>query len=118
MKTSLLKWRPDYDSAADEYAKAAMFYRNAKSYENCVDSLIKASECYKQNRSLFHAAKSIDQAVLVYKDMNNLGGIRKLAEKAAHLFQQVIKLAYKAQLVRALYKKCLRTTISRSTVSF
>lgn len=88
LKTSLLKWRPDYDSAADEYNKAAMAYRNAKQYKECKDCLLKCSECNKQNRQLFHAAKALDQAILVCKDLNDFNSIRNLAERACHMYQQ------------------------------
>ncbi|XP_065161911.1 gamma-soluble NSF attachment protein [Atheta coriaria] len=87
LKTSLLKWRPDYDEAADEYNKAATCFRNAKSFEQCKDCLMKAADCQKQNGNNFHAAKSLDQAILVSKDMNDFRSIAQLAERAAHLFQ-------------------------------
>uniref|UniRef100_A0A2M3ZIL5 Gamma-soluble NSF attachment protein n=1 Tax=Anopheles braziliensis TaxID=58242 RepID=A0A2M3ZIL5_9DIPT len=88
LKTSLLKWRPDFDNAAEEYNKAATCFRNAKSLDQCRDCLMKASDCHRQNRALFHAAKCIDQAILICKDMNSLGDIRKLAERACNLYQQ------------------------------
>lgn len=107
LKTSLLKWRPDFDSAADEYNKAgelsvpthntfidfflsfqAMCFRNAKCLNECKDCLMKCADCHKQNRSLFHAAKALDQAVLVCKDLSDFGAIKTLAEKACNLYQQ------------------------------
>lgn len=88
LKTSLLKWRPDYDNAAEEYNKAATCFRNAKSLEQCRDCLIKSSDCHRQNRALFHAAKCFDQAILISKEMNKLGDIRGLAERACNLYQQ------------------------------
>nr|CAD7570429.1 unnamed protein product [Timema californicum] len=51
LKTSLLKWRPDFEEAADEYSKAATCYRNGKSLEQCRECLMKAAECNKQKRS-------------------------------------------------------------------
>uniref|UniRef100_A0A182PHL0 Gamma-soluble NSF attachment protein n=1 Tax=Anopheles epiroticus TaxID=199890 RepID=A0A182PHL0_9DIPT len=88
LKTSLLKWRPDYDNAAEEYNKAATCFRNAKSLDQCRDCLMKSSDCHRQNRALFHAAKCLDQAILICKEMNNLGEIRKLAERSCNLYQQ------------------------------
>lgn len=87
LKTSLLKWRPDFEVAADEYTHAATCFRIAKSYQQCKDCLMKAAECYKQNRSSFHAAKSIEQAVLISKEMGNLSEIPKLAQSASSLYQ-------------------------------
>uniref|UniRef100_A0A182Y189 Gamma-soluble NSF attachment protein n=1 Tax=Anopheles stephensi TaxID=30069 RepID=A0A182Y189_ANOST len=88
LKTSLLKWRPDFDNAAEEYNKAATCFRNAKSLDQCRDCLMKSSDCHRQNRALFHAAKCLDQAILICKEMNNLGDIRKLAERSCNLYQQ------------------------------
>ncbi|CAG9854124.1 unnamed protein product [Phyllotreta striolata] len=87
LKTSLLKWRPDYENAADEYNKAATCFRNAKSYEQCKDCLLKAVECYKQNKALFYAAKALDQCILVSKELGNLKDIAQYAERAANMYQ-------------------------------
>lgn len=88
LKTSLLKWKPDFDVAADEYTHAATCFRIAKSYQQCKDCLMKASDCYKQNRSWFHAAKSMEQALLICKEMANLTEVPKLAQSACSLYQQ------------------------------
>nr|XP_018904161.1 PREDICTED: gamma-soluble NSF attachment protein-like [Bemisia tabaci] len=88
LKTGLLKWRPDYDVAADEYSRAATCFQVAKSYQKCYDCLMKASDCHKQNRSWFHAAKSLEQAILICKDLGDLREIPHLAEKSASLYQQ------------------------------
>ncbi|KAH9632109.1 hypothetical protein HF086_002616, partial [Spodoptera exigua] len=84
LKTSLLRWKPDYDSAADEYSQAGMWnflehlfkacfvpaqcYRIARDAANSKDCHLKASECYKKNNAFFHAAKALENAVLVCKD--------------------------------------------------
>uniref|UniRef100_A0A1B6GL30 Gamma-soluble NSF attachment protein n=2 Tax=Proconiini TaxID=565685 RepID=A0A1B6GL30_9HEMI len=88
LKTSLLKWRPEYELAAEEYNKAATCFRIAKSFEQCKECLLKAAECHKQNRSWFHAAKSIEQALLVSKDLGDLREVSQLAERACSLYQQ------------------------------
>ncbi|CAH0547480.1 unnamed protein product [Brassicogethes aeneus] len=87
LKTGLLKWRPDYDNAADEYNKAATCFRNAKSFDQCKDCLLKAVECHKQNRALFYAAKALDQTILVCKEVGDFRDIYKYAERAANMFQ-------------------------------
>jgi tetratricopeptide (TPR) repeat protein len=108
LKTSLLKWKPDFDSAADEYNKAgklnnshtilptdyylysqlpAMCYRNAKQFNECRDCLLKCSDCNRQNRQIFHAAKALDQAILICKDLNDYNSIRNYAERACHMYQ-------------------------------
>uniref|UniRef100_A0A224XSA5 Gamma-soluble NSF attachment protein n=1 Tax=Panstrongylus lignarius TaxID=156445 RepID=A0A224XSA5_9HEMI len=88
LKTTFLKWRPDYEVAADEYSKAATCFKIGKSFEQCKDCYMKASECHKQNRSLFHAAKNLEQAILVCKDLGDLRDIPDLAHKACTYYQQ------------------------------
>ena len=87
LKTSLLKWSPDFDVAASEYTSAATCFRIVKSYEQCKECLQKASDCYKQNKSWFHAAKSIEQAMLICKEMGNLEDVPKLAHNSCTLYQ-------------------------------
>lgn len=87
LKTSLLKWRPDYENAAEEYNKAATCFRIGKSYEQCRDCLLKAVDCYKQNKALFYAAKALDQCVLVSKELGDIRAIPIFAERAANMFQ-------------------------------
>ncbi|GFG30681.1 hypothetical protein Cfor_07458, partial [Coptotermes formosanus] len=93
LKTSLLKWRPDFEIAADEYSKAATCFKNGKSFEQCKECLLKAADCHKQNRSypfqvyiLSHSC--IDQAVLVCKDLGDYRDVASMAERACNLYQQ------------------------------
>jgi len=88
LKTGFLKWRPDYEIAADEYNKAAVCFRTAKAYDQCKYCLLKSADCHKQARSLFHSAKCLDQAIIICKEMNNLQDVRMLAERACNLYQQ------------------------------
>ncbi|KAL1516881.1 hypothetical protein ABEB36_000718 [Hypothenemus hampei] len=87
LKTSLLKWRPDYETAAEEYNNAATCFRVAKAYPQCRESLLKAAECHRQNRGLFYAAKALDQCILISKEMGDFTDIYSMAERAAHMFQ-------------------------------
>ncbi|GLH02231.1 Gamma-soluble NSF attachment protein [Gryllus bimaculatus] len=82
LKTTFLKWRPDHESAADEYQKAATCFRNAKSFQQCKECLLKAADCHKQNRSC------LDQAILVCKDLGDLSDVSVLAERACNMYQQ------------------------------
>ncbi|SPP73220.1 gamma-soluble NSF attachment protein [Drosophila guanche] len=88
LKTSLLKWVPDYDSAADEYSKAATAYRIGKNFDKSKECQLKAIECYKNNKSWFHAAKAYEQIVLLSKDTDKLLEIEEYVNKACSLYQQ------------------------------
>jgi len=82
------------DSAADEYAKAGMYfkaataYRNAKSLDKSKDCFLKAIDCYMNNKSWFHAAKSCEQIVLLAKETETLAEVEEYANKACNLYQQ------------------------------
>lgn len=88
LKVSLLKWAPDYDSAADEYSKAATAFRIAKSFDKSKECFLKAIDCYKSNKSWFHAAKCYEQIILLSKETGNLVNVEEYANKACSLYQQ------------------------------
>lgn len=88
LKVSLLKWAPDYDSAADEYSKAATAFRIAKSFDRSKECFLKAIDCYKSNKSWFHAAKCYEQIILLSKETGNLVDVEEYANKACSLYQQ------------------------------
>ncbi|XP_076057010.1 gamma Soluble NSF attachment protein 1 [Oratosquilla oratoria] len=88
LKTSLLKWKPDYDIAADEFNQAGLCYKMAKQYSLSRDCYLKATENYKINRSFFSAAKALDQAAHVSKDLNDYDAVFTLCERAAVLYQE------------------------------
>jgi hypothetical protein len=57
MKTSLFKRKPDLDSAADSYQKAASCFKIAKDVAQAINCYNKAAEYYTQNGALYNAAK-------------------------------------------------------------
>ena len=56
LKTSLMKWTPDHDSAGDEVSKAATCFKVAKAHDEALDALARACECYKECRSLYQVS--------------------------------------------------------------
>uniref|UniRef100_A0A1L8DVL9 Gamma-soluble NSF attachment protein n=1 Tax=Nyssomyia neivai TaxID=330878 RepID=A0A1L8DVL9_9DIPT len=88
LKTGLLKWKPDYDVAADEYNKAGIAYRVAKEYEKSMNCFIKCANNYKLNRSWFHAAKALEAAIAPMRELGQYKQIAALVEEAAGLYQQ------------------------------
>uniref|UniRef100_A0A8C4KVG9 Gamma-soluble NSF attachment protein n=1 Tax=Equus asinus TaxID=9793 RepID=A0A8C4KVG9_EQUAS len=67
LKTGFLKWKPDYDSAASEYGKAAVAFKNAKQFEQAKDACLREAVAHENNRALFHAAKAYEQAGMMLK---------------------------------------------------
>ncbi|CAH2035597.1 unnamed protein product, partial [Iphiclides podalirius] len=88
LKTSFLRWKPDYDSAADEYNQAAQCYRIARDLKSSKECYIKASEMYKKNHSFFHAGKALENAIIVSKEISTPDEIYTLARDSSSLYQQ------------------------------
>uniref|UniRef100_A0A8C0XZL5 Gamma-soluble NSF attachment protein n=1 Tax=Cyprinus carpio carpio TaxID=630221 RepID=A0A8C0XZL5_CYPCA len=81
LKTSMSKWKPDYDGAASEMAKAAVAFKNAKQFEQAKDAYLKEAEYHTENKALFHAAKAYEQAGMMLKV-----SLRCLIEKASIMY--------------------------------
>ncbi|XP_050697932.1 gamma-soluble NSF attachment protein-like [Eriocheir sinensis] len=88
LKTSLLKWKPDYDVAADEYNAAATCYKTARQYTQCRECLLKAVENYKLNRSFFSAGKCLEQAAMISKELGDMESIFTLCQRSACMYRE------------------------------
>ncbi|XP_052318867.1 N-ethylmaleimide-sensitive factor attachment protein, gamma b isoform X1 [Oncorhynchus keta] len=86
LKTSMTKWKPDFDSAASEYAKAAVCFKNAKQFEQAKDAYLKEAEYHTENKALFHAAKAIEQAGMMMKDLKKMPEAIQYIEKASMIY--------------------------------
>ena len=89
LKTSFvsLKFKPDVDSAADEYRSAAKCYKVARKYRESKDTYLKASELFESISGYFHAAQCLDEAILCCKDLGgkDLKEVPDHAEKMINL---------------------------------
>ena len=88
LKTGLLKWNPDHDTAGDAYSRAATSYKVGGDKAKALDCLEKACNCYKEMRSLFQAARMLEQATLIARDMNKLDKVVEYSERGALLYRQ------------------------------
>ncbi|KPP61004.1 gamma-soluble NSF attachment protein-like [Scleropages formosus] len=75
-----MKWKPDYDSAASEYAKAAVAFKNAKQLEQAKDAYLKEAECHTNNRA------ALEQAGMMLKDMQRMPEAIQYIEKASTMY--------------------------------
>ncbi|MCP9264867.1 hypothetical protein DINM_023040 [Dirofilaria immitis] len=85
LKTSVMKmkFKPDYNSAAMEYDRAAVCFKNASQMENSRDAYLKAAEMHKENGSLFQWAKCNENAATICKEMGDSCGTLKYMDLAA-----------------------------------
>ncbi|KAF4024860.1 hypothetical protein G4228_016923 [Cervus hanglu yarkandensis] len=91
LKTGFLKWKPDYDSAASEYGKAAVAFKNAKQFEQAKDACLKEAAAHENNRALLipyfliHAFTALCPIVCL-KEMQKLPEAVQLIEKASMMY--------------------------------
>ncbi|XP_071957481.1 gamma-soluble NSF attachment protein-like [Antedon mediterranea] len=88
MKTSFFKWKPDLDSAAHSFEKAALCFKVAKHFEEAKQTYLRAADCHGQNKALFHAAKDFEQAAMILKDQKQYDEAVKLIKRASQLYRQ------------------------------
>jgi len=85
---TLTRWKPDWDSAASIYEKAANNYKNAKAYEQAKQAFKKASNAHYQMNILFTAAKHLDNAATMAKEQKQLEEATQLYEKASMVYRE------------------------------
>uniref|UniRef100_A0A4W3JIA9 Gamma-soluble NSF attachment protein n=1 Tax=Callorhinchus milii TaxID=7868 RepID=A0A4W3JIA9_CALMI len=92
LKTSFMKWKPDYDSAASEYAKAAVAFKNAKQYDQAKDAYLREAESHQNNRAYPFVictrgkSKVFSKRGASKQEMQQLGEAVLLIEKASMMF--------------------------------
>lgn len=84
----MFRWKADYDTAADDYNRAAQCYRSVQELLHSKNCYMLASDCYKKNKALFHSAKALENAIIVSKDISSAEETFRLAGEAASLYQQ------------------------------
>uniref|UniRef100_A0A8C5FDU5 Gamma-soluble NSF attachment protein n=1 Tax=Gadus morhua TaxID=8049 RepID=A0A8C5FDU5_GADMO len=82
LKTSLTKWKPDFDSAASEYAKAAVCFKNAKQFDQAKDAYLKEAEYHTENKT------AIEQAGMMMKEQKKMPEAIQLIEKACMMYME------------------------------
>ncbi|EHB12872.1 Gamma-soluble NSF attachment protein [Heterocephalus glaber] len=77
---------PDCDSAASEYGKAVVAFKNAKQFEQAKHACLREAMAHENNRGLFHAAKAYEQAGMMLNEMQKLREAVQLIEKASTIY--------------------------------
>lgn len=93
MKTGLLKWTPDYDNAANQYAQAAMAFKGAGLHQKAIEANDLAIKCYLATQhSAFQAAKCMEQAALSSKEIGDFQSVSKYYTRAINVYRSVGQL--------------------------
>ncbi|CAB1349720.1 unnamed protein product [Coregonus sp. 'balchen'] len=80
LKTSFMKWKPDYDSAASEYSKAAVAFKNAKMLEEAKEAYLQEAEAHTNNKTALEAAG------MMLKDMQRIPEAIQYIERASMMY--------------------------------
>lgn len=88
MKTSLLKWTPDHENAANQFNQAAMAFKGAGLHQKAIEANDLAIKCYMTSQnSAFQAAKCMEQAALSSKEIGDLQAVSKYYMKAIDVYR-------------------------------
>ena len=68
LKTTMFKWKPDWELASEEFDKAGKQFSLAKNHAKAIESFKLASNAHKQYDQLYHAAQSLEHAANAAKD--------------------------------------------------
>lgn len=93
MKTSLLKWTPDYDNAANQYQQAAMAFKGAGLHQKAIEANELAIKCYLATESSgFAAAKCMEQSALSSKEIGDMQSVSKYYMRAIDIYRTLGQL--------------------------
>ncbi|KAK1790904.1 hypothetical protein P4O66_014751 [Electrophorus voltai] len=84
LKTSMTKWKPDYDGAASEMAKAAVAFKNAKQFDQAKDAYLKEAEYHTENKTYPFPSNHNDPLAL--QEMKRMSEAIELIEKASVMY--------------------------------
>lgn len=66
VKTSFMKWQPEWDTAAAAYDRAGNLARSTKDLQLAHDLFVKACECHCKAEATFFGARSMESAAAVW----------------------------------------------------
>ncbi|NXS62211.1 SNAG protein, partial [Brachypteracias leptosomus] len=84
LKTGFLKWKPDYDSAATEYGKAAVAFKNAKQFDQAREACLREAEAHENNKATTPASSI--PLTFAFQEMQRLPEAVQLIEKASMMY--------------------------------
>lgn len=88
LKTSLLKWQPDHDNAANQFIQAAMAFKGAGLHQRAIEANDLAIKSYlATGTSDFQAAKCLEQCALSYKELGNFKKVSEYYLKAIDIYK-------------------------------
>lgn len=89
LKTSLLKWKPDLDGAANEYQKASVAYKAARKLDKSIEYNLKAADCYSCQGAHYSAAKCYESAASsIGKELSDWDKAIGFFEKACMMYRE------------------------------
>eukprot|EP00051_Salpingoeca_urceolata_P019534 m.286198 g.286198 ORF g.286198 m.286198 type:complete len:316 (-) comp19437_c2_seq2:975-1922(-) len=87
-KTTMFKWKPDWEAASVAYDKAAMQFKLGKDFIKAREVYMMACNAHQQYNALFHAAKALEGAAACAKESKAHADSAELTIRASHLYRQ------------------------------
>lgn len=119
LATSFFKRKPDHDSAAMFYGKAAKKLQYNKSYEEAISAYLKESKEYEISDSIYMAAKAIENVAYIYSTfLKNPKEAGVFYEKCARLYLVNNNLERATESLEKAGKAVVDTSISSAIQYF
>eukprot|EP00759_Apiculatamorpha_spiralis_P004039 PhF_6_TR12285/c0_g1_i1/m.19496/K21198/NAPG, SNAPG; gamma-soluble NSF attachment protein len=83
---SLTRWKPDWDSAAIEYDKAAMIYAHISKLEEAKEAYSSAATAHYEAGNLYLAGQGMDRLAQLLKDQKDVKGAAAAYNQAAKYY--------------------------------
>eukprot|EP00055_Hartaetosiga_balthica_P011945 m.56142 g.56142 ORF g.56142 m.56142 type:complete len:403 (+) comp7786_c0_seq1:19-1227(+) len=90
LKTSIFKWKPEYDVASSEFEKAGLHFKLAKLYERATEAYVRAAECHGNKECTstpYHVGKALESASTCAREAMNVKLSIDLLHQAAVQFR-------------------------------
>lgn len=88
LKTTMFKWKPDFELAAEKLDQAGSSFKLAKEYDRSIDAFKQAADAHKSYLSLFHCAKSLESAANAARDGKKMPECNALLTQAAYTYRR------------------------------
>ncbi|KAL9647650.1 hypothetical protein ABK040_015140 [Willaertia magna] len=85
---SITRWKPDYDSAAVAFEKAALIFKQIKQSRKAIDCYTRCGECFYKINILFRAGQAFENAASVCRDERIVDEALELYSQAAEIYME------------------------------
>lgn len=85
-KTSLTKWKPDFESALAEYERAAIAFKTCKDHARAADAFAKAAAASHRIDAVANAGRLLETGAQMLRDGGDADGAAAMFERSARMY--------------------------------